>query len=125
MGHARMNILARAATESRAGAELVPSPADTCLEVPPPNTIELRRVLRAVKTLCRDDVSAWKARELWQPAYEGGPMLFDQYQALLLAAIKGDVPRSIRRVRASRPIGSRIHKIVEALLALGGLKPPA
>ncbi|WP_373503023.1 hypothetical protein [Aestuariivirga sp.] len=98
---------------------------DTYFEVPPPDAVELRRVLRAVKTQSREDVSAWKARELWQPVYDGGPMLFEQYQALLLAALKGQVPDSIRRVRASRPVTSRTRKIVEALLALGRLKRPS
>ena len=126
MGHARTEILVKAQrTESIAGDEHVPSQAGTYFEVPPPDAVELRRVLRAVKTFCREDVSAWKAKELWQPAYEGGPMLFDQYQALLLAALKGQVPGSIRRVRASKPVAYRIRKIVEALLALEGLKRPA
>ncbi|WP_373503042.1 hypothetical protein [Aestuariivirga sp.] len=99
--------------------------ADTYLDVPPPDAVELRRVRRALKTLSREDVSAWKARELWQPAYEGGPMLFDHYQAVLLAALKGEVPRSIRRIRAARPVTNRTRKIVEALLALGRVKRPS
>ncbi len=52
-------------------------------------------------------------------------MLFDQYQALLLTALKGQVPGSIRRVRASKPVAYRTRKIVEALLALESLKRPA
>ncbi|WP_373503202.1 hypothetical protein [Aestuariivirga sp.] len=125
MGHARTDILAEAKIESIAGDEHVSSPVDTYFEVPPPDAVELRRVLRAVKTLRRSDVSAWKARELWQPVYDGGPMLFDQYQALLLTALKGQVPGSIRRVRASKPVAYRTRKIVEALLALESLKRPA
>lgn len=125
MDHARTDIVEKTTTGAIASDDHAPVPADTYFEVPPPEAAELRRILRAVKTLSREDISVWKARELWQSAYSGGPMLFDQYQALLLAALKDQVPGSIRRVRASKPVSYRTRKIVEALLALGRLKRPS
>ncbi|MFN4144016.1 hypothetical protein [Aestuariivirga sp.] len=78
---------------------------------------ELRRVLRAVKNIARKDGSA-----LWQPVSPGGPIRYDYYQGVLVAAFKDQMPGSIRRLKASKPIAVRTRKVVAAMLTLNKFK---
>lgn len=74
---------------------------------------ELRRVLRSVKKIARSDGSS-----LWQPISPGGPTRYDHYQQILLDAFKDQMPGSIRRLKASKPIAVKTRKVVAAMLAL-------
>lgn len=75
---------------------------------------ELRRILRTVKKISRSDGSA-----LWQPVSPGGPSRYDYYQEALMIAFRDQLPSSIRRLKASKPIAVRTRKIVGAMLTLG------
>lgn len=75
---------------------------------------ELRRILRTVKKISRSDGSA-----LWQPVAPGGPSRYDYYQEALMTAFRDQLPSSIRRLKASKPIAVRTRKIVGAMLTLG------
>lgn len=75
---------------------------------------ELRRILRTVKKISRSDGSA-----LWQPVSPGGPSRYDYYQEALMIAFRDQLPSSIRRLKASKPIAVRTRKIVSAMLTLG------
>jgi hypothetical protein len=79
---------------------------------------ELRSVLRAVRKTTQGDGSA-----LWQPVRPGGPTRYDHYQQVLFNAFKAQMPGSIRRLKASKPIAVRTRKIVAAMLALGKFDP--
>lgn len=79
---------------------------------------ELRRVLRSVKKIARSDGSA-----LWQPVAPGGPSRFDHYQQILLDAFKDQLPGSIRRLKASKPIAVKTRKVVAAMLTLNRFAP--
>lgn len=75
---------------------------------------ELRRILRTVKKIGRSDGAA-----LWQPVSPGGPSRYDYYQEALMIAFRDQLPSSIRRLKASKPIAVRTRKIVSAMLTLG------
>jgi hypothetical protein len=75
---------------------------------------ELRRILRTVKKISRSDGAA-----LWQPVAPGGPSRYDYYQEALMIAFRDQLPSSIRRLKASKPIAVRTRKIVSAMLTLG------
>lgn len=75
---------------------------------------ELRRILRTVKKISHSDGSA-----LWQPVAPGGPSRYDYYQDTLMVAFRDQLPSSIRRLKASKPIAVRTRKIVSAMLTLG------
>ena len=124
MGHGQTNMLTNVTTEPLATDEHSPAYTQICFEVPSPDAVELRRLLRSVRALSRNDVSVWKAKQLWQPVSAGGPILFDWYEARLLAAFKDQVPVCIRRMQASKPVSVRIRKIIDALLALERLRRP-
>lgn len=79
---------------------------------------ELRSVLRAVRKATQGDGST-----LWQPVRPGGPTRYDHYQQVLFNAFKAQMPGSIRRLKASKPIAVRTRKIVAAMLALGKFDP--
>lgn len=79
---------------------------------------ELRRVLRSVKKIARSDGST-----LWQPVGPGGPSRYDHYQQILLDAFKDQLPGSIRRLKASKPIAVKTRKVVAAMLALNRFAP--
>lgn len=79
---------------------------------------ELRSVLRAVRKATQGDGSM-----LWQPPHPGGPTRFDHYHQVLLNAFKAQMPGSIRRLKASKPIAVRTRKIVAAMLALSRFEP--
>ena len=75
---------------------------------------ELRSVLRAVRKATQGDGSS-----LWQPVRPGGPTRYDHYHKVLFNAFEAQLPGSIRRLKASKPIAVRTRKIVAAMLALG------
>lgn len=79
---------------------------------------ELRRVLRSVKKIARSDGTA-----LWQPISPGGPNRFDHYQQILLDAFRDQLPGSIRRLKASKPIAVKTRKVVAAMLTLNKFAP--
>lgn len=79
---------------------------------------ELRRVLRSVKKIARGDGNG-----LWQPVAPGGPSRYDHYQQILLEAFKDQLPGSIRRLKASKPIAVKTRKVVAAMLALNRFAP--
>jgi hypothetical protein len=79
---------------------------------------ELRSVLRAVRKATQGDGSS-----LWQPVRPGGPTRYDHYHLVLFNAFKAQMPGSIRRLKASKPIAVRTRKIVAAMLALGRFDP--
>ena len=79
---------------------------------------ELRSVLRAVRKAAQGDGSS-----LWQPVRPGGPSRYDHYQQVLFNAFRAQMPGSIRRLKASKPIAVRTRKIVAAMLALGRFDP--
>lgn len=79
---------------------------------------ELRSVLRAVRKATQGDGSS-----LWQAVRPGGPSRYDHYQQVLLNAFQAQMPGSIRRLKASKPIAVRTRKIVAAMLALGRFDP--
>ena len=79
---------------------------------------ELRSVLRAVRKATQGDGSS-----LWQPVRPGGPTRYDHYHQVLFNAFKAQMPGSIRRLKASKPIAVRTRKIVAAMLALGRFEP--
>ena len=79
---------------------------------------ELRRILRTVKKISQSDGSA-----LWQPVAPGGPSRFDYYQEALMIAFREQLPSSVRRLKASKPIAVRTRKIVGAMLTLGKFGP--
>ena len=79
---------------------------------------ELRRILRSVKKIARSDGSS-----LWQPISPGGPNRYDHYQQLLLDAFRDQLPGSIRRLKASKPIAVKTRKVVAAMLALNRFAP--
>ena len=79
---------------------------------------ELRSVLRAVRKATQGD-----GNTLWQPVRPGGPTRFDYYHDVLFNAFKAQMPGSIRRLKASKPIAVRTRKIVAAMLALGRFEP--
>lgn len=75
---------------------------------------ELRRILRTVKKISKSDGAA-----LWVPVAPGGPSRYDYYNEALLIAFRDQLPSSIRRLKASKPIAVRTRKIVGAMLTLG------
>ena len=79
---------------------------------------ELRGVLRAVRKATQGDGSA-----LWQPVRPGGPTRYEHYNQVLFNAFQAQMPGSIRRLKASKPIAVRTRKIVAAMLALGKFDP--
>ena len=79
---------------------------------------ELRRVLRSVKKIARSDGSV-----LWQPVSPGGPNRYDVYQEILLNAFRDQLPGSIRRLKASKPIAVKTRKVVAAMLTLNRFNP--
>jgi hypothetical protein len=79
---------------------------------------ELRSVLRAVRKATQGDGSS-----LWQPVRPGGPNRYDHYQQVLFNAFRAQMPGSVRRLKASKPIAVRTRKIVAAMLALGRFDP--
>lgn len=79
---------------------------------------ELRGVLRAVRKATQGDGSA-----LWQPVRPGGPSRYEHYNQVLFNAFQAQMPGSIRRLKASKPIAVRTRKIVAAMLALGKFDP--
>lgn len=79
---------------------------------------ELRGVLRAVRKATQGDGSA-----LWQPVRPGGPSRYEHYNQVLFNAFQAQMPGSIRRLKASKPIAVRTRKIVAAMLALGKFEP--
>jgi hypothetical protein len=79
---------------------------------------ELRGVLRAVRKSTQGDGSA-----LWQPVRPGGPTRYEHYNQVLFNAFQAQMPGSIRRLKASKPIAVRTRKIVAAMLALGKFDP--
>lgn len=79
---------------------------------------ELRSVLRAVRKATQGDGSS-----LWQNVRPGGPTRYDHYNQVLFAAFQAQMPGSIRRLKASKPIAVRTRKIVAAMLALGKFEP--
>jgi hypothetical protein len=79
---------------------------------------ELRSVLRAVRKATQGD-----GNSLWQAVRPGGPSRYDHYQQVLLNAFQAQMPGSIRRLKASKPIAVRTRKIVAAMLALGKFEP--
>ncbi len=79
---------------------------------------ELRSVLRAVRKATQGDGSS-----LWQPVRPGGPTRYDHYEQVLFNAFRAQMPGSIRRLKASKPIAVRTRKIVAAMLALGRFDP--
>lgn len=79
---------------------------------------ELRRVLRSVKKVTRGDGAT-----LWQPVSPGGPSRYDHYQQILLDAFRDQLPGSIRRLKASKPIAVKTRKVVAAMLALNKFAP--
>lgn len=79
---------------------------------------ELRSVLRAVRKATQGDGSS-----LWQTVRPGGPTRYDHYQQVLFNAFQAQMPGSIRRLKASKPIAVRTRKIVAAMLALGKFDP--
>lgn len=83
-----------------------------------PDTKELRRVLRSVKKIAGSDGTA-----LWEPVSPGGPLRFDHYQHVLLNAFRDQLPGSIRRLQASKPIAVKTRKVVAAMLTLNRFKP--
>ena len=122
MEHTEARILATSTPLADYSETLTEPSAAEFFEVPPPDAVELRRMLKAIRMLSREDVSRSKIRDLWQPVSAGGHIRFDHYQALLLASLRAQVPGAIRRVRASKPVSYRTRKIVEALLALETLR---
>ena len=82
------------------------------------DTKELRRVLRSVKKIARSDGSS-----LWQQVSPGGPIRYDHYQEILLAAFRDQLPGSIRRLKASKPIAVKTRKVVAAMLTLNRFNP--
>lgn len=79
---------------------------------------ELRSVLRAVRKATQGDGSS-----LWQAVRPGGPSRYDHYHQVLFNAFQAQMPGSIRRLKASKPIAVRTRKIVAAMLALGKFDP--
>lgn len=79
---------------------------------------ELRSVLRAVRKATQGDGSS-----LWQSVRPGGPTRYDHYTQVLFSAFQAQMPGSIRRLKASKPIAVRTRKIVAAMLALGKFDP--
>ena len=79
---------------------------------------ELRSVLRAVRKATQGD-----GHTLWQPVRPGGPNRYDHFEQVLFNAFKAQMPGSIRRLKASKPIAVRTRKIVAAMLALGKFDP--
>ena len=79
---------------------------------------ELRSVLRAVRKATNGDGST-----LWQPVQPGGPTRYDHYQQVLFNAFEAQMPGSIRRLKASKPIAVRTRKVVAAMLALSKFSP--
>lgn len=85
---------------------------------PKTDSKELRRVLRSVKKIARSDGSV-----LWQPVGPGGPRRYDVYQEILLNAFRDQLPGSIRRLKASKPIAVKTRKVVAAMLTLNKFDP--
>lgn len=79
---------------------------------------ELRSVLRAVRKATQGDGSS-----LWQPVRPGGPSRYDHFNQVLFNAFEAQLPGSIRRLKASKPIAVRTRKVVAAMLALGRFNP--
>lgn len=93
-------------------------PATAARTVAKTDTKELRRVLRSVKKIARSDGSV-----LWQPVSPGGPSRYDLYQEVLLNAFRDQLPGSIRRLKASKPIAVKTRKVVAAMLTLNRFSP--
>jgi len=79
---------------------------------------ELRSVLRAVRKATSGDGKA-----LWLPVRPGGPTRYDHFNKVLFDAFEAQLPSSIRRLKASKPIAVRTRKVVAAMLALGKFAP--
>ncbi len=79
---------------------------------------ELRSVLRAVRKVAQGD-----GNSLWQPVRLGGPSRYDHYEQVLFNAFKAQMPGSIKRLKASKPIAVRTRKIVAAMLVLSKFDP--
>ena len=58
-----------------------------------------------------------------RPVRPGGPNRYDHYNQVLFNAFQAQMPGSIRRLKASKPIAVRTRKIVAAMLALGKFDP--
>lgn len=93
-------------------------PAAASRTVPKTDSKELRRVLRSVKKIAGSDGST-----LWQPVAPGGPRRYDLYQEILLNAFRDQLPGSIRRLKASKPIAVKTRKVVAAMLTLNRFDP--
>ena len=85
------------------------------------NDDELRQVLRSVKALVRRRQSQNGLKSLREPVTPGGPSRFDYYQTVLVQSLRNQVPGSIKRIKASKPLSLRTRKIIEALLTLGSM----
>jgi hypothetical protein len=107
-----------AALEGRSAAGQKPGATDGSGSAVKCDLKELRSVLRAVRKATQGDGSS-----LWQPVRPGGPNRYDHYQHVLFNAFKAQMPGSIRRLKASKPIAVRTRKIVAAMLALGRFDP--
>lgn len=79
---------------------------------------ELRSVLRAVRKATSGDGKA-----LWVPVRPGGPTRYEHFNKVLFDAFEAQLPSSIRRLKASKPIAVRTRKVVAAMLALGKFAP--
>ena len=79
---------------------------------------ELRSVLRAVRKATSGD-----GRALWVPVRPGGPTRYEHFNKVLFDAFEAQLPSSIRRLKASKPIAVRTRKVVAAMLALGKFAP--
>ena len=79
---------------------------------------ELRSVLKAVRKATQGDGAA-----LWQPVKPGGPTRYEHFQKVLFNAFQAQMPGSMRRLKASKPIAVRTRKVVAAMLALGKFDP--
>jgi hypothetical protein len=79
---------------------------------------ELRSVLRAVRKATSGD-----GKSLWVPVRPGGPTRYDHFNKVLFDAFEAQLPSSIRRLKASKPIAVRTRKVVAAMLALGKFAP--
>jgi hypothetical protein len=79
---------------------------------------ELRSVLKAVRKVSHSDGST-----LWQPVRPGGPTRYEHYQQVLFNAFQAQMPGSIRRLKASKPIAVRTRKVVAAMLTLTRFAP--
>lgn len=101
------------------GEERKPGMAASVRQGPPKCDLkELRSVLKAVRKASHGD-----GRTLWQPVRPGGPSRYDHYHQVLFDAFQAQMPGSVRRLKASKPIAVRTRKVLAAMLTLSKFAP--